>query len=118
MLEYDSAILLSRDLTYLSRYSIGMELAPYTRSLRNRMQVVKASLGHFPQPFLIRDVVRTGTKITTGFPYFQICRENFDEPGVATDQILSSKLLFAVINKVITSRIYSRNLSANVLLIH
>jgi hypothetical protein len=31
------------------------------------MQVVKASSGHFPQPFLISDVKRTGAKIMTGF---------------------------------------------------
>jgi len=49
-------------LTYLSRYSIGMELAPYF-PLMQLQQVVKASLGHFPQPFLIRDVLRTSAKI-------------------------------------------------------
>jgi hypothetical protein len=31
------------------------------------MQVVKASSGHFPQPFLISDVKRTGAKIMTQF---------------------------------------------------
>lgn len=59
-----NAILSSRNLTYLSRYSIGMELAPYFRLVYHKLQqVVKASSGHFPQPFLIRDVLRTGAKI-------------------------------------------------------
>jgi hypothetical protein len=31
------------------------------------MQVVKASSGHFPQPFLISDVKRTGAKIMREF---------------------------------------------------
>jgi hypothetical protein len=67
-------IILSRlDLTYLSRYSIGMELAPYFQlALRKHQQVVKASSGHFPQPFLIRDVLRTAAKIYCLSPYFQI----------------------------------------------
>jgi hypothetical protein len=41
------------------------------------MQVVKASSGHFPQPFLIRDVVRTGANIVSSFSYFQILTEIF-----------------------------------------
>jgi hypothetical protein len=44
--EYCQFDFLSFDLTYLSRL-VGMELAPCLR------QVVKASSGHFPQPFLI-----------------------------------------------------------------
>jgi hypothetical protein len=63
----------SWNLTYLSRYSIGMELAPYFQLVENkRQQVVKASSGHFPQPFLIRDVVRTAAKVGVRFPYLQI----------------------------------------------
>jgi hypothetical protein len=48
-----------------------MELAPYFQLVKHQ-QVVKASQGHFPQPFLIRDVVRTGAKISSLFSYFQI----------------------------------------------
>jgi hypothetical protein len=40
-----------------------MELAPYIRFFKTSMQVVKASSGHFPLPFLISDVKRTGAKI-------------------------------------------------------
>jgi hypothetical protein len=62
--EYGGIIFSSLDLTYLSRYSIGMELAPYFPLVDHELQqVVKASSGHFPQPFLIRDVIRTGAKI-------------------------------------------------------
>jgi hypothetical protein len=51
----------------------GMELAPcvYFRNAKHK-QVVKASLGHFPQPFLIRDVKRTGTKVKEVFLIIQI----------------------------------------------
>jgi hypothetical protein len=44
-----------------------MELAPYIGCFANHMQVVKASSGHFPLPFLISDVKRTGAKIMSGF---------------------------------------------------
>jgi hypothetical protein len=40
-----------------------MELAPYPACAE---QVVKASLGHYPQPFLISDNKRTGAKIKAG----------------------------------------------------
>jgi hypothetical protein len=50
-----------------------MELAPYFPFANSKLQqVVKASLGHFPQPFLIRDVLRTAAKIYVRLPYFQI----------------------------------------------
>jgi len=54
-----------------------MELAPYFQLVKHQ-QVVKASQGHFPQPFLIRDVVRTGAKISSLFSYFQILGFFFD----------------------------------------
>jgi len=50
---YFDSIFLSFDLTYLSR-SMGMELAPCYRFLAK--QVVKASSGHIPQPFLISNI--------------------------------------------------------------
>jgi hypothetical protein len=49
-----------------------MELAPYFPLGYKHQQVVKASSGHFPQPFLIRDVVRTAAKIRSSLSYFQI----------------------------------------------
>jgi hypothetical protein len=44
-----------------------MELAPYSVCTE---QVVKASQGHFPQPFLIRDVLRTVANIVCAI-YFE-----------------------------------------------
>jgi hypothetical protein len=49
-----------------------MELAPYFPLGYKHQQVVKASSGHFPQPFLIRDVVRTGAKIISCPSKYQI----------------------------------------------
>ncbi len=46
-----SVLIKAVDLTYLSRLSIGLELAPYHAGCA--WQVVKASSGHIPQPFLI-----------------------------------------------------------------
>jgi hypothetical protein len=63
--------------------SIGMELAPYfPLAIRKLQQVVKASSGHFPQPFLIRDVIRTKAKIMSLLSYFQIRYEIFNNFGV------------------------------------
>jgi hypothetical protein len=45
-----------------------LELAPFSDFSE---QVVKASSGHFPLPFLIRDV-KNWCKITAAFLYFQI----------------------------------------------
>src|ERR1700761_4130117 len=69
--EYVVSISSSWNLTYLSRYSSGWSWH-LTFSLLKHQQVVKASQDHFPQPFLIRDVVRTGAKIRPLFSYFQI----------------------------------------------
>src|ERR1700733_1199933 len=46
-----------------------MELAPYFPLISKHQQVVKASTGHFPQPFLIRDVVRTAAKLKPFFNF-------------------------------------------------
>ena len=72
--EYDEFISSSLDLTYLSRYSTGWSWHLTFIVFCTNRQVVKASAGHFPQPFLIRDVLRTATKICTLFSYFQIPR--------------------------------------------
>jgi hypothetical protein len=45
-----------------------MELAPYPACAE---QVVKASLGHYPQPFLISDNKRTGAKIKAEWEILQ-----------------------------------------------
>src|ERR1700679_1265955 len=79
--KYFKPIFLSRSLTYLSRFSSGWswhltfscEASDANRCEQRKLkQVVKASTGHFPQPFLIRDVVRTAAKITLLPSYYQI----------------------------------------------
>ena len=55
--EYVVKILLSRDLTYLSVIFTITGGVGTLRSVEfHSEQVVKASSGHIPQPFLIRDV--------------------------------------------------------------
>jgi hypothetical protein len=80
-----------------------MELAPYFQLVKHQ-QVVKASQGHFPQPFLIRDVVRTGAKISCLFSYFQILGFFFGPHSslIARGKILKIEIALASGNKVYT----------------
>ena len=63
-------MLLSCDLTYLPRH-VGMELAPCPALTE---QVVKASSGHIPQPFLISNKElayrQAGWRKDNGFAYY------------------------------------------------
>jgi len=64
---YWEIFLLAIGLTYLATPKAWMELAPFLRFAQddraNARQVVKASMGHYPQPFLIRCYKRTCAKI-------------------------------------------------------
>jgi hypothetical protein len=54
----------------IHRDGVGTLLSAY--AMHMLQQVVKASSGHFPQPFLIRDVLRTVAKVKGLLAYFQI----------------------------------------------
>jgi len=52
----ERSLKINRYLTYLSPFQTRLELAPFPVILNDEWEVVKASSGHIPQPFLIRNL--------------------------------------------------------------